>query len=460
MKKIFETLLVLLIVFATVSCTDTKKESGIPWRNLFNGVDLSGFTHVGGDLGGEALYQVVDSAIVGTTVWDTPNSFIRTDSIYSDFILELKFKVADALNSGVQIRSDVYPNGLVYGYQVEIDPTARAFTGGIYDEARRGWLYALNEHDNEEANKAYKFGEWNQFRIEAIGDHITTWLNGIPVANLWDNMTSRGFIALQVHSIRDSAMLGKQVMWKDIKILTDNPANYSLENTAPEKSYFVNELTEREKKEGWKLLFDGKTTTGWRNAYKESFPEKGWEVSDGELIVHAAYGAESQNGGDIVTIDEYSDFDLKLQVMITEGANSGVKYFVAEKEKSNPGSAIGLEYQILDDKNHPDANLGNHKGSRTFASLYDLIAAENKRVNSVGQWNNIRIVSKGNHVEHWLNGFKVLEYERGSDEYRKLVSESKYKKFPNFGEASSGRILLQDHGDEVHFRSIKIKAGN
>ena len=455
MKRVFEIQIILFIIFATVSCADTKKDSGTPWKNLFNGVDLSGFTQIGGD----ALYEVVDSAIVGTTVWATSNSFIKTDSAYSDFILELKFKVADDLNSGVQIRSDVYPNGRVYGYQVEIDPTQRAFTGGIYDEARRGWLYALNETDNEDANKAYKFGEWNQFRIEAIGDHITTWLNGTPVSNLWDNMNQTGFIAFQVHAIKDSALLGKQVMWKDIKILTDNPAKYSLENTASEKSYYVNELTEREKEEGWKLLFDGKTTTGWRNAYKDNFPEKGWEVRDGELIVVAASGAESQNGGDIVTMDEYSDFDLKLEVKITKGANSGVKYFVTEKEKNNPGSAIGLEYQVLDDKNHPDAKLGNYKGSRTFASLYDLIAAQNKRLNPVGEWNNIRIVSKGNHVEHWLNGFKVLEYERGSDEYRKLVSGSKYKNFPNFGEAPGGRILLQDHGDEVHYRSIKIKSG-
>lgn len=455
MKKKFEIQFILLIFFAAVSCADTKTNSGTPWINLFNGVDLSGFTQISGD----AIYEVVDSAIVGTTVWDSPNSFLRTDSTYSDFILELKFKVDDNLNSGVQIRSDIYPNGTVYGYQVEIDPTARAFTGGIYDEARRGWLYPLNDLDRDDANRAYKYGEWNHFRVEAIGGHITTWLNGTAIANLWDNMSSSGFIALQVHAIGDSSMLGKQVMWKDIRIITSNPADYSRVNNAPEKSYFINELTESEKNEGWKLLFDGETTTGWRNAYKGSFPEKGWEIRDGELIVLASSGAESQNGGDIVTIDKYSDFDLKLQVLITEGANSGIKYFVTEKEKNNPGSAIGLEYQILDDEVHPDANLGNHKNSRTFASLYDLIAAENKRVNAPGQWNNVRIVSKNNHVEHWLNGFKVLEYERGSDAFRKLVSESKYKSHRGFGEAESGYILLQDHGNEVHFRSIKINPG-
>jgi hypothetical protein len=141
--------------------------------------------------------------------------------------------------------------------------------------------------------------------------------------------------------------------------------------------------------------------------------------------------------------------------MITEGANSGIKYYVTEKE-NNKGSAIGLEYQILDDKNHPDAKLGRD-GNRTMSSLYDLITAKNKRPNPIGQWNTARIVSKNNHVEHWLNGMKVLEYERGSKEFREIVAISKYKDWPNFGEAPQGHILLQDHGNKVSFRSIKIR---
>lgn len=443
-----------LALLVIMSCADTTKTSGPDWQYLYKGEDLSGFVQ----RGGEALFEAKDSLIVGTTVWDTPNSFLCTENNYSDFILELEFKVAPDMNSGVQIRSNSdpdYRNGRVHGYQVEIDPSDRAFTGGIYDEARRGWLYPLNAPENEEARKAFKHGDWNHFRVEVIGNRIKTWLNDVPVSNLVDEKTDSGFIALQVHSIRDSAKIGEQIMWKNIRILTENLDQYSQETPALERSYLINELTENEKEKGWKLLFDGESSEGWRKAHGEEFPEFGWIIEDGVLTVVESGGAESQHGGDIVTLDEYSDFDLRLQVKYTEGANSGIKYFVTEKEETS-GSAIGLEYQILDDFNHPDAKLGNHPGSRTLASLYDLIKAENKRRNGIGMWNNVRLVSDGMHVEHWLNGFKVLEYERGSEEFRKLVEESKYANWENFGEAEEGHILLQDHGDRVSFRSIKI----
>ena len=172
-------------------------------------------------------------------------------------------------------------------------------------------------------------------------------------------------------------------------------------------------------------------------------------------------GAESSAGGDIVTNELFGDFELTVDFKLTPGANSGIKYYVDTELNKGEGSSIGLEYQILDDALHPDAKLGNHEGSRTACSLYDLIKADaNKPINPIGEWNTAYIISKNNHVEHWINDVKVLEYERKSDDYRKLVAGSKYVKWPNFGELDKGQILLQDHGDLVSFKNIKIRPIN
>jgi hypothetical protein len=217
-----------------------------------------------------------------------------------------------------------------------------------------------------------------------------------------------------------------------------------------------NTLTSTEMKDGWKLLFDGKTTAGWRGAYRDSFPARGWEVREGMIIVQPSTGGESANGGDIVTLDQYSSFELKVDFKLTEGANSGIKYFVTEQQAKSPGSAIGLEYQLLDDAKHPDAKLGIN-GNRTLASFYDLIAATDKHPNPIGQWNHARIIVKGKHVEHWLNGIKVLEYERGGKDFLRHKAESKFRDMKDFGGWEKGHILLQDHGNQVFFRSIKIR---
>lgn len=220
-----------------------------------------------------------------------------------------------------------------------------------------------------------------------------------------------------------------------------------------------NTLSRKEKRQGWVLLFNGKTTTGWKGAFLDSFPNKGWSIENGELIVQPSGGAESTNGGDIVTTGLYSDFELVLEFKLSEGANSGIKYFVdpAQPKPANPRSAIGLEFQILDDNKHPDAKMGRN-GNRTLSSLYDLIpAVSDKKTKPIGDWNLARIYSKGSHIEHWLNGKKVVEYERGSVQFKELIALSKYKTIPGFGLVKEGRILLQDHGDKVYFRNIKLR---
>lgn len=433
------------------------------WEQLFNGKNLKGWK----SLNGAAPFVVEDGGITGITTPNTPNSFLATVKEYTNFVLEYDMKMEEGLNSGVQIRSHSLPgyeNGRVHGLQVECDDSRRAWSGGLYDEARNGWRYPLEY--NPAAKNAYKSREWNHYRVMAIDNRIVTWINGTACANLLEEIPETGFIALQVHAA-DEAFAGRKIAWKNIRIRNTTPAD--LEEmatvTAPEVSYLRNQLTRAEEGQGWKLLWDGKTTAGWRGYKSEGFPEKGWSMHNGELIVEASAGGESSNGGDIVTTRQFRNFILEMDFKITKGANSGIKYFVDTDLNRGSGSAIGCEFQILDDAVHPDALLGV-KGNRTLGSLYDLIPADGKTFNpylptvkyfsGIGHWNRARIVVNGNHVEHWLNGCKIVEYERGTQQWRALVAYSKYKDWPAFGERD-GNILLQDHGNEVSFCNVKIK---
>ncbi|OGX82512.1 hypothetical protein BEN49_13670 [Hymenobacter coccineus] len=227
---------------------------------------------------------------------------------------------------------------------------------------------------------------------------------------------------------------------------------------APAEAPAPNTLTAAERRQGWRLLFDGTTSAGWRSAKGVAFPTHGWQVANGALTTLAADGKESANGGDIITAAQYRAFDFSFEFQLTPGANSGMIYFVTLAEQT-PGSPIGLEYQLLDDARHPDAKLGTN-GDRTLASLYDLIPAVKPAAcqRPIGAWNVGRVVVyPSQHVEHYLNGVKVLEYERGSPAFRTLVAGSKYHVWPGFGEAVAGHLLLQDHGHQVSFRSLKIK---
>jgi len=448
----YKKLTLLLVLFALVAQGFSQGKE--QWENLFNGKDFAGWKQ----LNGKAKYEIQNGEMVGTTVAGEPNSFMATEKDYGDFILELEYKVPQGMNSGIQFRSlskPDYKEGRVHGYQFEVDPSDRAWTGGIYDEARRDWLYTLEY--NPAAKSAFRKEEWNKIRLECIGTSLRTWVNGVAAAHVVDDVTLSGFIALQVHSIGKDEVPGKQIRWRNIRIQTKN-----LKPSPPDDVFIVNlipnTVSEAEKKNGYVLLWDGKSTTGWRGANKTVFPDKGWEIKDGMISVMKSTGGESENGGDIVTEGQYGAFDLQFEFRLTDGANSGVKYFVTEKE-GNKGSAIGLEYQVLDDAKHPDAKEGV-VGNRTLASLYDLIPAikVQRGQRKVGEWNWARIVVyPDKRVEHWLNGYKVVEYQRGTPIYNALVARSKYAQYENFGMAEKGRILLQDHGDQVSFRSIKIK---
>ncbi|HET6408348.1 MAG TPA: DUF1080 domain-containing protein, partial [Chthoniobacteraceae bacterium] len=188
------------------------------------------------------------------------------------------------------------------------------------------------------------------------------------------------------------------------------------------------------------------TTTGWVGLGKEAFPEKGWVVEDGTLK-HVAKGG----GGDIVTAEHFDDFELEWEWRIAPGANGGLKYNLPDASK-----AVGCEYQLIDDLQHPDVKA--HDGTRTTASLYDVLKpAPDKKLKPVGEWNSSRILVKGNHVEHWLNGTKTVEFEFGSDALKAAIAQSKFKNTSGWGVKTKSPILMQDHGDEVAVRSMKIK---
>lgn len=443
MKKIlFISALCLLSTGGLMAQTDG-------WVSLFNGKDMTGWKQ----LNGEAKYTVENGVIVGTTVMDTPNSFICTEKNYSDFIFEVDLLVEPDMNSGIQFRSESkadFNNGRVHGYQCEVDPSTRAWSGGIYDEARRGWLYTLEL--NPKAQTALKMGDWNHYRIECIGNSIKTWINGVACSHVIDDMTPSGFIALQVHGIgKNKEKEGQQIKWKNIRIKTTN-----LKPSPAEGIYVVNllpnNLSEAEKEQGFELLFNAINLDNWKVASSGEPVKKGWEIINNELVVNA--NKEVKGDGDICTKKEFGPFELKFDFKLTEGANNGIKYGIG-----NNGPHLGLEYQILDDEKHPDAKQGA-VGNRTLASLYDLIPAEKEArfVNKIGEWNQGRIVVfPDNTVQHWLNGRKVVEYNRGSAIYKALVARSKYAEHKDFGMAPKGPILLTDHHDQVFFRSIKIR---
>ena len=431
---------------------------------------------------GNAEFIIDDGIITGTSILKSPSTYLGTKINYKDFILEFEVNVSSGLNSGVQFRSlkSDHLRNSVYGYQLELEADKpernRLWSGGIYDQSRRSiFLYPLSV--NPIARSAFKPDEWNFVRIEAIGNSIRTWINGIQCSNLIDDTSTEGFIALQIHSIGKQSLEGKTVKWKNIRIITNeiNNNRYPVEDYAKEINNIDNFLTNKQKEDGWKFIFDGNTSNGWVSAKSDSFPSKGWKINNGILSVLSSNGKESENGGDIVTKDKYENFEFELDFKITKGANSGIKYFVDLDLNKGAGSAIGLEYQILDNKFHLDASKKfrvmelegekwelkkeDIKRNRGVASLYDLIEAEkfNHKSVSAGQWHRAKIISNNGYVEHWLDNEKVLEYNRFSQVFKALIQYSKYSKWENFGQLESGHILLQDHGDEVSFKNIKIR---
>ncbi|MEO6960652.1 MAG: DUF1080 domain-containing protein [Puia sp.] len=208
----------------------------------------------------------------------------------------------------------------------------------------------------------------------------------------------------------------------------------------------------KDMQQGWEVLFDGTNTDKWRGKNSDSFPAEGWVVRDSMLFL------SRRGGGDIITREVYGNFELVLDFNLTVNANSGVKYFVAEIKNRNTGKLVvnGPEYQIIDDFNYPEVKDHRHEVGAT-AACYLLYPPENKILYPAGKWNHVKIIARGKHVEHWLNGIKVLSYERGSADFLKRKATTKFADLVNYGELPEGHILLTDHDDTVYFKNIRIR---
>jgi hypothetical protein len=372
-----------------------KVSEDVGWESLFDGKTLDGWKQ----LGGKAKYAVEDGTIVGTSVPKTPNSFLCTEKMFGDFILELELKVDPNLNSGVQIRSNSfkhYKDGRVHGYQVEIDPSPRAFSGGIYDEARRDWLNDLK--DNEPARKAFKVGQWNKYRIEAIGDSIKTWVNDVPAADLVDSMTLVGFIGLQVHSTKSEKPM--TVRWRNIRI---------------------KDLGQHT----WWPIFDARSLRGWH-----TLPGGQWDVEEG--IIVGTSSAEETRHGMLVTDFRFADFTARLKFRARSG-NSGF-YFRVEKV-DGPVAVHGLQAEI-----DPRKDVGGLYDTGGRGWVVKPTLKELRKYFKLQQWNQMTVSARGRRVVVHVNGHKTAELK---DDPGRL----------------NGHLALQMHGGQkmnVLFKDIEI----
>lgn len=472
-----------MMAFAAVSCgscasedggyeapkkpnTLTRKMKANGWELLFDGKTMNGWRSAKHEGFPEEGWTVADGML---QVWEnggaesTHGGDLITEKQYENFWLSVDFKMTPGANSGIKyfVRPDLYTvkeaSAIGCEFQIlddELHPDANLGTAG---NRTLGSLYDLITADKSQA-PLDKEG-WNTAWVKVNGNHVEHWLNGVKIVEYerncqvfnslvacskyknWKNFGNhqKGHILLQEH--------GNQVFFRNVMI-KELPATELA--AVEDKSAAL--MSEYQSGEGWTSLFNGIDLTGWKSIDTGEIPTDGWGVEDGVLVVNPA---GSKRGGDIITEKKYEDFWLSFDYKLTKGANSGVKYFINPGVYDSP--SIGCECQVLDDENHPDAKLGV-AGNRTAGSLYDLIKADKSKADwKQLDWNTCWIIVKGDHVEHWINGAKVVEYDRNTQEFDALVKYSKFKNREGFGNHKSGHILIQDHVDMVYFKDIKIK---
>lgn len=428
----------VLALFACVAFNYASiAQENTGWQMLFNGQDLSGWEKVDG----QHKYEVKDGVIVGTEVIGEPNGFLCTTEYYDDFILELEVKPDIVMeNSGIQFRSkygDEY-NDRLYGYQAQIEnrpPSTSSWNGAIYDEKRRHWLYIIEDDPIRE--NAFINNQWNKYRIEAIGTTIRVWINGIPISHLVDvetadgyepyggsdskigSSTTSGAICLQIHGVLSGPQyevrFGKSIAMRNPRIQTENlrPSPY---DDIPVLNYKPNHISGQEKYQGFELLFDGKTTNNWKGVSGSDLPESGWEIEDGVLTVSGTGNGISGPAKSIMlTEKEYGPFELKFDF-----------------KQHNEGGIVGLKYYANE--------LNNWAGDTGGEPIIGkMVAYAQPAPRNPVEWNSALIrVLPNNWVEYWVNGYKILDYQRDSSE------------------PARGHILL-DAYDTISYRSIKIR---
>ena len=443
-------LLVLLV--STESPTGPRADSpgDAEWEVLFDGTSTDQFRAFRRDSFPSGSWKIENGQL--RTIPGGEEIDLVTKETYGNFELAFEWKAATGANSGVIYRvSESFDRSWRTGPEYQLLDDA-GHPDGNNPLTAAGSLYALISAEGKTLKPA---GEYNASRIIAQGGRIEHWLNGKKVVALelgsyaanqriakskFANMPRfakepTGHICLQHH--RD------EVWFQNIKVRRLPPPSL------PDLARKNNRLSLEQRKAGWQNLFNGQNTVRWRGFLKEEFPEKGWIVEDGALK-HISQGG----GGSIVTKSRYREFDFRFEWRVATGANSGVKYFILEKERHQP---IGHEYQIIDDEKHADALRGT---KRQTAAFYDCLPAKNRVLKPVGQFNTSRILVDGKQVEHWLNGIMVLNYTLGGPKLLQAVAKSKFKNVKGFGQLQRGRILLQDHGDEVAYRNLRIRKLN
>lgn len=394
------------------------------WIELFNGKDLAHWQNPY-DWG---KAEIVDGEIHLST--EKSKWFLSTVQEYSDFIFEVEVKMPEGKsNSGFLFRSHKSKNRM-FGYQAEVDPSDRNWSGGLYDEGRRKWFISPNRDHaasaeeqeqsiaafNKRAGNCFKRHGWNKYRIECLGDHIRISVNGVTTTDIHDHKDAKGYIALQHHGEK-----GQIYRFRNIRIMELTADDTAVRSSSTE----------------WTSLFASDNFSNWTNLNGDAVT-KGWSIENG--VVHRL-----SRGGDIITKQHYENFELHFDWKISEAGNSGVKY--------RTKGALGLEYQILDDAKHQDGKNPTHRAG----SLYELAAApDSKPIHAVGKWNQSRILTNGITIQHWLNSAKIVDIEVGSDVWNQRFQKSKYSKNEGFG-SWAGPILLQDHNDEVWFKNVQIR---